>query len=109
MNAIYVNNSNRALWENFKGKVVMPHGLTVYELKKAGYTVMRTSKAYYVSRSGDDKHRIAHKVAREGRILHVEGSATPEGVPLVNYENLLVAGTMISKHATVINIEAMRH
>ncbi|KAJ2963803.1 hypothetical protein NQZ79_g1273 [Umbelopsis isabellina] len=94
---------------DFKGKVVMPHGLTVYELKKAGYTVMRTSKAYYVRRSGDDKHRIAHKVAREGRILHVEGSATPEGVPLVNYENLLVAGTMISKHATVINIEAMRH
>ncbi|KAG2173649.1 hypothetical protein INT43_005067 [Umbelopsis isabellina] len=90
---------------DFKGNIVMPHGLTVYELKKVGYSVMRTSKAYYVRRSFGDKHRIAHKVTRDGRILHVEESATPEGVPIVNYENLIVAGTMDNKHTTVINIE----
>lgn len=92
---------------DFKGNVVMPHGLTVYELKLAGYSVMRTSKAYYVRRSDDAKHRIAHKVIKSSRILHVEESATPAGVPIVNYENLIVAGTMNSKHTTIINIEAV--
>jgi hypothetical protein len=85
--------------------------LTVYELKDAGYSVMRTSHGFYVRVTGSDEHRSATRMATDKNILHVNGTEELRGAPLINYENLLVAGTMNAKHTRghiAINMEPNR-
>ncbi|KAJ2963802.1 hypothetical protein NQZ79_g1272 [Umbelopsis isabellina] len=63
----------------YKEKMIMPHGLTVTELKHVGYSVMHTTRGYYVRETESYRHREALRYHSGTRSLHVVGRATENG------------------------------